>query len=127
MQVGNGKNQVGYGGGVSRAFNLYSSGNGLYGGFAVQILGFYAKVVIGEFPNIKAQADYHRKLGMNTGELPGDDRVKCADNGKLAAAFLGKIAKGKEFCFHRYRLPFTSIGLMTQVSKLSLEEGNGKR
>jgi hypothetical protein len=37
---------------------------------------------------------------MDTGEIPGNYRVECPHDGKFAAVFLGKIAKGKEFCFH---------------------------
>jgi hypothetical protein len=69
--------------------------------FAVKIPGFYPELVAREFPKIEAQPDNHRKLGMDTGKIPGNDRIKRTNNSKLPGVFLGKIAKGKKFYLHR--------------------------
>jgi hypothetical protein len=49
----------------------------------------------GEFPEIEAEPDHHRKLGMDAGEITGNDGVEGAHDGELPPVFLGKVAKGK--------------------------------
>jgi hypothetical protein len=93
---------------VSRAPHFYGAGNRFYAGFPVQVSGFDAEGMGRKFPDVKTDADHHRKLGMDAGKTPGNDRIKGSYNGKLTAAFLGKITKGKEFCFQFYISPGTS-------------------
>jgi hypothetical protein len=57
--------------------------------------------MIGKFPDVKADTDNHRKLGVNTGKIPGNDRVEGSHDSELAAVLLGKITKSKQLYFHR--------------------------
>jgi hypothetical protein len=100
MQIGDGKNQVGNGGGVAHPLDFHLAGDGIDIHFPVQIPGFDPEIMGGEFPYIKTDSDNHRQLGMHTGKIPGNNSVKGAYNGKFAAVFLGKIAKGKQFYLH---------------------------
>jgi hypothetical protein len=99
---------MGYRRRVSRALHVYGSGNRFYAGFPVKVPGFDTKSMGGKFPDVKTDPDHHRKLGMDTGKTPGNDRIKGSYDGKFAAAFLGKITKGKEFCFQFCISPGTS-------------------
>jgi hypothetical protein len=56
--------------------------------------------VVGKFPKVEAQADYHRKLGMDAGKIAGNYGVEGSDNGQFAPVFLSEVAKGKKFNFN---------------------------
>ena len=99
-QIADGKNQMRDGGGIADSPHVKVAGDRLHVHLAVKAAGFDAEGVVGKFPQIKTYADDHRKLGVNAGEIAGDDRVKSPHNGQFAAVFLGKIAKGKKFYFH---------------------------
>jgi hypothetical protein len=99
-EIGNGKDQMGYGGGVPHSLDLHITPDGLYAHFAVQIPGFYPEAVTGKLPKIITDPYDHRKLGMNAGEIPGNDGVKSSDNGELPAVFLGKITECENFYLH---------------------------
>jgi hypothetical protein len=100
LQIGDGKDQVGHGGGVSPTLYIHMTGNGFHAQFPVQIHGFNPEAMIREFPQIKAYPYYHRKLGMYAGETFGDYRIKGSYNGQFSPIVLGKVTKGKKFCFH---------------------------
>jgi hypothetical protein len=38
---------------------------------------------------------------VDAGEIPGDDGIEGSHNSELAAVLLGKIAKSKQFNFHK--------------------------
>jgi hypothetical protein len=113
MQIGNGKNQVGNGGGIAGAFYVHVAGDGVYAHFPVQVSGFDSEAVVGKFPKVKTKPDDDGQLRVNAGKIPGNDGVKGAYDGQFPAVFLGKIAKGKQFYFHNNSLkrPLLSAGL----------------
>jgi len=86
---------VGDGCGIPYSLYRHIAPDGFNYRFAVQIPGFDPEFMVGEFPKIKTQADYHGKLGMYTGEIPGNNGIKGTDNGKFPGVLLRKIAKGK--------------------------------
>jgi len=91
---------VGDSGSVSRTLYFQIALDGFNRHFAVQIPRLDPELVIGEFPKIEAQPDNNRKLGMNAGEIPGNNGIKSTNNSELSGIFLGEIAKGKKFYFH---------------------------
>jgi hypothetical protein len=100
-EIGDGKNQMGYGGGVPYSLYFYISLYGRYAAhFTVKIPGFYSEIVAGKLPKVIAEPDDYRELGMNARESPGNDGVKSSDNGKFSAVFLGKITESEDFCLH---------------------------
>jgi hypothetical protein len=99
-QIGYGKDQVGDGAGVAHALYLDMPRYRLYAHVAVEVPGFYPETVPAEFPQVVPYADYDGEMGMYAGKFPGDDGIKGPYDGKFAAVFLGKIAKGKKFNFH---------------------------
>jgi len=99
-QIANGKDQMRNRGGVADTPDIKAAADGLHVHLAVKVAGFNAESMGGEFPEIKTYANYYRKLGMDTGEIAGNDGIKSSYNGKFAAVFLSKITKGKKFYFH---------------------------
>jgi len=104
VQVADGKNEVRDRAGVSRSLNINIAADRLHVHLAVKIADFNAEGMAGKFPKIETDADYHRKLGVDAGEIAGNDRVKSPHNGQFSAAFLGKIAKCEEFNLHGFTL-----------------------
>jgi hypothetical protein len=100
VQVGEGKYQMGYGGGGSFTMHVHMAGDGLNIQFPVQVHRLNPEIMGAVFPHIKAHPDNHRQLGVNAGKIPGDDRVEGSHYGKFPAVFLGKIAERKYFGFH---------------------------
>jgi hypothetical protein len=91
---------MGNGGGVSLIPDVHMAVYGFNIQFPVQVPGLNPETMGAKFPHIKANPDYHRQLGVDAGEIPGDDRVKGPYNGKFTAIFLGKITKREYFRFH---------------------------
>jgi hypothetical protein len=60
--------------------------------------------VVGEFPEIEAQPDDNRKLGMDTGEIPGNNGIESTDYRKFPRILLREITKGKKFNLHVFLL-----------------------
>ena len=87
-------------GGVSYAFDFKIALDGFDDHFTVKIPGLDTELVVREFPEIETQADYHRKLRMDAGEIAGNDGMESTHNGELPGVFLREIAKGEKFNFH---------------------------
>jgi hypothetical protein len=100
VQIGEGKYQMGYGGGASFPMHLHMAVYGFNIQFTVQVHGLNPETMGAKFPHIEAHPDNHRQLGVDTGEIPGDDRIEGPHYGKFSAIFLGKIAERKYFGFH---------------------------
>jgi len=100
VEVGNRKNKVGNGGGVVRSLYIKVALDWVNDHSAVQVPGLDPELVIGEFPEIEAQPDDDRELGMDTGEIPGNDGIESSDYRKFPRIFLREITKGKKFYFH---------------------------
>ena len=83
---------MGDGSGVSHALYFHVTFYGLDYRLAVQIPGFNPELVVSEFPKIEAQPDNHRKLGMNTGEIPGNDSTQVWERVPMK----GRLAHGHE-------------------------------
>jgi len=59
MKVRYAEHKVGDRRGISHASYFKVAPYRFHGCLAVKVAGFYAEIVVGEFPHIEAQADYH--------------------------------------------------------------------
>jgi hypothetical protein len=59
VEVGNGKHEVRYRGGVPHTFYVNTAVDWLYVHLAVEIASFYPETVFEKFPDIKSNADNH--------------------------------------------------------------------
>ena len=108
MQVANSKNQVRNRGRIANAFDIKGAGDGIHIYLAVKIANFNAEGMFAKFPEIKAYANNHGKLGMEAGKVAGNNRIKSSHNGQLAPVLLGKVTKSKKFYFHLMSVPYNT-------------------
>ena len=91
---------MGNGGGITHALYLQIALDWLNRHLAVQVPGFDSERMIGKLPEIETQTNNHRKLGVDTWEIPGNNGIEGSNDGELPGVFLRIIAKSKKFYLH---------------------------